>query len=74
MRVIDVPTRLLWDWDAAPDDELWRLQRIIDFFPEYGRDRATVAALARHLKQLEAPEEVRALVRMYAEHYDRVRP
>lgn len=68
--MVEVPARLLWDYDVAPDDELWRLQRIIDFFPAYGRDRSTTAALVRHLDQLRAPPEVKELVRMYAAHYE----
>jgi hypothetical protein len=68
--MIDVPRRLLWDYDVAPDDELWRLQRILDFFPTYGRDRKTTAALVNHLDVLRAPPEVKELVRLYAEHYE----
>ena len=67
---VDVPARLLWDYDVAPEDELWRLQRIIDFFPTYGRDRVTRAALVRRLDELRAPPEVKELVRLYAAHYE----
>jgi hypothetical protein len=67
--VIDVPARLLWDYDSAPEDELWRLQRVIDFFPEFGRDRRTVEALLCQLSQLRAPPEVKELVRVYARRY-----
>ncbi|MBX3187779.1 MAG: hypothetical protein KF819_12220 [Labilithrix sp.] len=68
--MIDVPPRLLWDYDVAPENELWRLQRILDFFPTYGRDRQTIAALVGHLDALRAPPEVKELVRLYAEHYE----
>ena len=69
--VIEVPQRLVWDYDVAPADELWRLQRVLDFFPEYGRDRLTVAALLARLDQLRAPPEVKELVRIYARHYEK---
>lgn len=68
--MIDVPPRLLWDYEVAPEDELWRLQRILDFFPAYGRDRATTTALVMHLDALRAPPEVKELVRLYAAHYE----
>jgi len=67
--VIDVPRELVWDYDEAPADEHWRLQRILDFFPHYGRDRATVRALAERIGELRAPAEAKALVLLYAEAY-----
>ena len=33
--MIAVPKPILWDYREAPDDLLWRLQRIADFFPRY---------------------------------------
>lgn len=66
---VDVPPRILWDYEVAPEDELWRLQRILDFFPTYGRDRATTMLLVKHLHALRAPAEVKELVGLYAEHY-----
>jgi hypothetical protein len=67
--VIAIPQKLVWDYDVAPADELWRLQRILDFFPEFGRDRGTVSALLARLDELRAPPEVKDLVRIYAQHY-----
>jgi hypothetical protein len=67
--VIAIPQQLVWDYDVAPADERWRLQRILDFFPEYGRDRRTVSALLAHLDELRAPPEVKELVRIYGRHY-----
>lgn len=72
--MIDVPARLLWDYDAAPEDELWRLQRVIDFFPAFGRDRPTVEALLSRLPELRAPDEVKELVRVYARHHGILKP
>ena len=45
--MIEVPRELLWDYAEAPLDELWRLQRIADYFSRHGRERATVEARAR---------------------------
>jgi hypothetical protein len=71
--VIEVPRELVWDYDQAPEDELWRLQRIFDFFPHHGRDRETVAALLRRLDELRGPPEGKELVRLYAERLGLVR-
>ncbi len=67
--MIAIPPQLLWDYEVAPADELWRLQRVLDFFPEYGRDRRTVSALMARLDELRAPPEVKELVRIYDRHY-----
>src|SRR3972149_10325504 len=32
MKAIPIPKALLWDYTTPPDDLLWRLQRIADFF------------------------------------------
>ncbi len=69
--MIDLPRELLWDYQKAPNDELWRLQRLVDFFPQFGRDRASVQALVRRLPELKMPPEVAELIRLYAQHYDR---
>jgi hypothetical protein len=31
--MIEVPKEILWDYENAPEDVEWRLQRIADFFP-----------------------------------------
>lgn len=64
---IRVPRELLWDYGEAPADPLWRLQRIAEWFPAYGRDRATVHELYVHRDQLRVPEETRALIELYEE-------
>lgn len=71
--VIEVPPEIVWDYDEAPRDELWRLQRILDFFPRHGRDSATVAALLARLDDLRAPPEAKELVRLFAEEHARRR-
>jgi hypothetical protein len=63
--MIEVPPELLWDYAEAPRDELWRLQRIADYFPRYGRDRATVEALHRRRSGLRIPPEIVELIDIY---------
>ncbi len=63
--MIPVPKELLWDYREAPEDLLWRLQRIADFFPLYGNDRDTVQLLYRHQNELRLDEATRALIEEY---------
>jgi len=62
MKTINVPKALLWDYTIPPDNLLWRLQRIADFFPLYGTDRETVIALYEHKDQLRIDRETRLLI------------
>ena len=62
MKTIPVPKELLWDYTAAPADLLWRLQRIADFFPLYGKDRETVSALYEYRDYLHIDRETRLLI------------
>jgi hypothetical protein len=63
--MIQVPKDILWDYEEPPEDLLWRLQRIADFFPLYGRDRETVAFLYTHRDQVKMDPATRALVEEY---------
>lgn len=63
--VITVPREILWDYREAPEDLLWRLQRIADFFPRYGRDRETVALLFENRDRLRVEPATRALIEEY---------
>jgi hypothetical protein len=63
--MIEVPDDILWDYRHAPEDVLWRLQRIADFFPLYGKDRATVLELYAHRDQLKLDEATFALIEAY---------
>jgi hypothetical protein len=65
MAMIPVPKDLLWDYDQAPEDLLWRLQRIADFFPLYGKDRETVELLYTYSDQLRLDGVTRALIEEY---------
>lgn len=65
MPTVDVPKELLWDYRVPPEDPLWRLQRIADWFPAFGRDRKTVAELHAHREELRVPREVRTLIEIY---------
>lgn len=66
---IDVPIHpdLVWDYRVPPADPLWRLQRIADAFPAYGRDRRTVALLFARRAALRLAPETRALIGLYEE-------
>ncbi len=62
MKTIPIPRALLWDYTTPPDDLLWRLQRIADFFPLYGTDRETVIALYENKDRLRMDRETLLLV------------
>jgi hypothetical protein len=68
-EVIPIPRELVWDYAEPPDDLLWRLQRIADWFPAFGRDRATVRLLYAHRDELRIPAEVRSLIELYEEEW-----
>lgn len=63
--MIAVPKELLWDYREPPQDLLWRLQRIADFFPLYGKDRDTVALLYAHRDHLKLDGATRMLIEEY---------
>ena len=63
--MIEVPKDILWDYDEPPEDLLWRLQRIADFFPLYGRERETVMLLFRYRDQLNLDDATRLLIEEY---------
>jgi hypothetical protein len=63
--MIEVPEDILWDYDTALEDVLWRLQRIADFFPLYGKERATIAQLYAHRHELKVDEATLALIETY---------
>ncbi|MEW6096284.1 MAG: hypothetical protein AB1567_07140 [bacterium] len=62
-----IPKELLWDYKDAPEDLLWRLQRIADFFPAYGTDVETVQLLFEHRKKLKLEEGKCRLIEIYYE-------
>lgn len=64
---VNVPPELLWDDREPPDDPLWRLQRIAEWSPAFGRDRTTVAQLYAHRNDLRIPSEVSSLIEIYEE-------
>jgi hypothetical protein len=65
--MVRIPESLVWDYEAPIDDPLWRLQRIADWFPAFGSDRETVAALYARRGELQIPAETRALIELYEE-------
>lgn len=70
MKVIAIPKELLWDYKEAPDDLLWRLQRIADFFPAYGTDRETVQLLFEYRDKLRLEKGKYKLIGIYKEVWD----
>ena len=69
--VIKVPKALLWDYKEAPADNLWRLQRLADFFPRWGNDKNTVAELYKNIKKLKVDIGTKALIKVYYDKYKR---
>ena len=65
--LVPIARELVWDYAEPPDDLRWRLQRIADWFPAFGRDRRTVRMLYEHRHALRIAPEVRALVELYEE-------
>jgi hypothetical protein len=63
--MIKISKELLWDYREAPQDLLWRLQRIADFFPAHGRDRETVVALYENMEKLKIDQTTRLLIEEY---------
>ena len=63
--MIQVPKEFWWDNQEPPVDLLWRLQRIADFFPLYGREKQTVELLFPYRKQLKLDDPTRTLIEEY---------
>lgn len=69
-QTVEIPRELLWDYTETPDDLLWRLQRIADFFPAYGTDRETVDLLFENRDRLKLDEGKHKLIGLYHEVWD----
>lgn len=67
---ITVPRELLWDYREPPEDLLWRLQRIADFFPAHGTDRETVMLLFQYRDRLRLEKGKYKLIGLYKEAWD----
>lgn len=67
---IHIPPELLWDYKEPPNNILWRLQRIADFFPAYGTDRETVELLFEYKDRLKLEEGKYKLICLYKEVWD----
>ncbi len=67
---INIPRELLWDYKEPPDDIIWRLQRIADFFPLYGTDRETVRFLFEYRDKLKLEEGKYKLIAIYHEAWN----
>jgi len=64
--MIRVPKDIVWDYVEPPEDLLWRLERIADFFPRYGQDRETVALVFAKRDKLKLDS---ATCRLIEEHH-----
>jgi hypothetical protein len=63
----EIPKELLWDYKEPPDNLLWRLQRIADFFPAYGDDQENVKLLFQYRGNLKLDYGKRRLIELYYE-------
>jgi hypothetical protein len=70
MKSIEIPKELLWDYKEPPDDILWRLQRIADFFPAYGTDKEIVQLLFEYRDKLKLEKGKYKLIELYKEVWD----
>ena len=73
LQRIEVPKEILWDYREAPADPIWRLQRMADFFPLYGRDRETVLALYENMGRLRVDETTKVLIEEYEKAWEEKR-
>ncbi len=67
---VHIPKELLWDYTQPPEDLLWRLQRIADFFPAYGTDREIVRLLFQYRNRLKLEAGKYQLIGLYQEVWD----
>ncbi len=65
MTTVEISPELVWDYREPPDDPIWRLQRIAEWFPAFGRDRTTVGQLYEYRDTLRIPPEVKKLIEIY---------
>lgn len=71
MEKLKVPEELLWDYKEEVDDILWKLQRIILFFPYYGTDPETINLLYKNKSKIKMEEGKLKLIKLYKEIYDK---
>lgn len=64
---IHVPKELIWDYKEPPDNLLWKLQRIADFFPAFGADAVTVKLLFEYRDKLKLEKGKYRLIELYHE-------
>ncbi|MBM4136518.1 MAG: hypothetical protein FJ241_06760 [Nitrospira sp.] len=65
-----IPKELLWDYREPPDNLLWRLQRIADFFPAYGTDKENVKLLFEYREKLKLDYGKHRLIELYYEAWN----
>ena len=74
MKTIQIPKDLLWDYREPPDNLLWRLQRIADFFPAYGTERGTVKLLLKYRDKLKLEAGTYRLIALYDQVWNKKGP
>jgi len=62
-----IPKELLWDYKEPPDDLIWRLQRIAEFFPAYGSDAENIRMLFKYKDRLKLDYGKYRLIELYYE-------
>lgn len=70
MLKIKLPKEILWDYKKPIEDLLWKLQRIILFFPSIGTDRETIDLLYANRDKLKMEEGKYILIGLYKEIWD----
>lgn len=68
--MIPVPKEILWDYLEPPEDLLWRLQRIADFFPRFGKDREAVALLYAYRDRLKLDVPTKVMIEAYQQAWE----
>ncbi len=64
---IRIPKELLWDYKEQPDNLLWKLQRIAEFFPAYGNDAENIRMLFKYKDGLKLDYGKCRLIELYYE-------
>jgi hypothetical protein len=67
---VEIPKELLWDYKKPPDNLLWKLQRIADFFPAYGTDRGNIKLLFKYRENLKLDYGKYRLIELYNEAWN----
>lgn len=70
MNYFKTKKEILWDYKNPIDDVLWKLQRIILFFPSVGTDKKTIDLLYEKRDLIKMEEGKYILIGIYKELWD----